>query len=127
MKKWIIGGVALVLLAALIVTLVLLLSGVNFDRAERRLRKEGYTVVRYGKGAPEHLQDAADRDVEASLVATGGPNGEKITLIRFKDRGLAKDFERLEKKANEENYFFTVVREGRTVIFGWTNAYEVIE
>ena len=118
-----------ILAALLLISMCLFLftACVSLDRAEERLKDAGYTVVRYGKGAPEHLENAVDEDVEATLVATGGPNGEKITLIRFKDKELAKEFEELEKKANEKNYFYTVKREGKVVIFGWTNAYDLIK
>ena len=126
MKKWLIPTIAVVLLIALIVGLVILFGGFNFNRAERRLKEAGYTVIRTGKGAPEYLQKT-EENVEATLTATGGPNGEKITVIRFKDKDMAKTFEELQKKSNESNYFYTVKREGRTVIFGWTTAYEIIK
>ena len=125
MKKRMIRAVSCFLLAAMCVCL--LSACVNFNRAEDRLREAGYTVVRYGKGAPDHLKNAVDKDVKSSLVATGGPNGEQITVIRFKDKDLAKQYESLQKKAYETSYFYTVKREGKTVIVGWTSAYEVIK
>ena len=112
---------------AIVVSMILIFSGFNFNRAEKRLLAEGYTVVRYGKGAPEHLVDQVDDRVVASMEATGGPNGERISVIRFKEKSLAKEFESLQKKANETNYFYTVKREGKTVIYGWTTSYKIIK
>lgn len=125
MKKRIIRAVSCFILAAMCVCL--LAACVNLDRAEESLREAGYTVVRYGKGAPEHLVDAVDENVKSSLVATGGPNGEQITIIRFKDKDLAKQYEELQKKTYETSYFYTVKRDGKTVIVGWTNAYDLIK
>lgn len=125
MKKRMIRAVSCFILAAMCVCL--LAACVNLDRAEESLREAGYTVVRYGKGAPEHLVDAVDENVKSSLVATGGPNGEQITIIRFKDKDLAKQYEQLQKKAYETSYFYTVARDGKTVIVGWTNAYDLIK
>ena len=123
----VIPTVAVLLLVAIVVSMILIFSGFNFNRAEKRLLAEGYTVVRYGKGAPEHLVDQVDDRVVASMEATGGPNGEKISVIRFKEKSLAKEFESLQKKANETNYFYTVKREGKTVIYGWTTSYKIIK
>ena len=125
MKKRMIRLISCFLLAVMCVCL--LAACVNLDRAEESLREAGYTVVRYGKGAPEHLVDAVDENVKSSLVATGGPNGEQITIIRFKDKDLAKQYEQLQKKAYETSYFYTVARDGKTVIVGWTNAYDIIK
>ena len=125
MKKRMIRAVSCFILAAMCVCL--LAACVNLDRAEESLREAGYTVVRYGKGAPEHLVDAVDENVKSSLVATGGPNGEQITIIRFKDKDLAKQYEQLQKKTYETSYFYTVKRDGKTVIVGWTNAYDLIK
>ena len=125
MKKRMIRAISCLLLA---VTCICLLSAcVNFDRAEESLREAGYTVVRYGEGAPEHLVDAVDENVKSSLIATGGPNGEQITIIRFKDKDLAKQYESLQKKAYETSYFYTVARDGKTVYVGWTNAYDIVK
>lgn len=126
MKKWLIPVIAVVLLIALTLALILIFGRFNLNRAERRLADAGYTVIRTGKGAPEHLQKT-DEDVVATLSATGGPNGEQITVIRFKDKEVAKSFEELQKKAYESNYFYTVKREGKVVIYGWTNAYDIIK
>ena len=125
--KVLIPAVAALLLVAIAVSLIVILSGFRFDRAEKKLLEEGYTVVRYGKGAPEHLVEQVDENVVASLKATGGPNGEHITVIEFKDKSLAKEFTELQEKANETNYFYTVKRSGKTVIYGWTTAYKIIK
>ena len=125
MKKRMVRLISCVLLGVMCISL--LSACVSFDRAEDRLREAGYTVVRYGKGAPDHLVDAVDESVKSSLVATGGPNGEQITIIRFKDKDLAKQYEQLQKKAYETSYFYTVARDGKTVIVGWTNAYDIIK
>ena len=125
MKKRIIRAISLLLLSVMCAGL--LAACVNFDKAERRLEEAGYVVSRYGKGAPEHLVDAVDKDVESSIVATGGPNGESISIIRFKEKEFAEKFYELQKKTNGSKYFMTVERDGRTVIYGWTSAYEVIK
>ena len=125
MKNKMIRLLSLTLLAVLCV--MLLSACVSIDRAEEKLLAAGYTVVRYGEGAPEHLADAVDEKVVSSLKATGGPNGEHITVIRFKDKETAEQFEALEKKYYEDSYFMTVKREGKTVIYGWTAAYDLIK
>ena len=125
MKNRVIRAVSFLLLA--VACMAVLTACVNFDKAEEKLIEAGYTVVRYGEGAPEHLVDAVDEDVVSSLKATGGPNGEHITIIRFKDKEKAKQFEELEKLAHKTNYFMTVERDGKTVIYGWTTAYNLIK
>ena len=125
--KLLIPTLAVLLLIAIVVSLIVIFSRFNFDRAEKRLLEEGYTVMRYGKGAPAHLVDQVHEDVVASLEATGGPNGEKITVIQFKSKDVAKEFTELQRTANEKNYFYNVDRSGKTVIYGWTTAYNIIK
>lgn len=125
MKNNIKNIISLFLLA--VICILTLTACVSLDRAEEKLIEAGYTVVRYGEGAPAHLESAVDENVVSSLKATGGPNGEHITIIRFKDKETAEQFEALEKKYYENSYFMTVKREGKTVIYGWTAAYEVIK
>ena len=113
----------------LLITLAVLMlsSCTNLDRAESRLRDAGYTVVRAGEGAPEHLVDAVDEDVEANLNATAGPNGEWVKVVRFKDKELAKKFYDLQVASYKDKYFMSVKRDGKTVIFGWTEAVEIVK
>lgn len=110
--------VSLLLLTSIL--LVCMTSCTNLDKAEKRLTEAGYTVMRAGEGAPEDMVDKVDEDVEANLKATAGPNGEWVTVIRFKDEEIAKKFYDLQAKAYAEKYFMTVLRDGRTVIYGWT-------
>lgn len=125
MKNKMIRLLSLTLLT--VICLLTLSACVSFDRAERRLIEAGYNVVRTGEGAPEHLAEPESEDVVSTLKATGGPNGEHITVIRFKDKEKAEVFESLQKKYYEKSYFMTVVREGKTVIYGWTAAYDLIK
>ena len=113
------------LLATLFV--LMLASCTNFDKAEERLVEAGYTVVRAGEGAPEHMVDATDEDVEANLNATAGPNGEWVKVVRFKDKELAKTFYEMQLSSYKDKYFMTVERDGKTVIFGWTEAVKLVK
>ena len=125
MKNTMMRIVSLLLLA--VICSLTLTACVSLDKAEEKLLAAGYTVVRTGEGAPEHLVNEVNEDVVSTLKATGGPNGEHITIIRFKDKEKAEQFEKLEKKHYETSYFMTVKREGKTVIYGWTTAYDVIK
>ena len=117
----------LILLTLALSVLLSLASCTNFDRAEERLVEAGYNVMRGGKGAPEDMVGAVDEDVEANMKATAGPNGEWVTVIRFKEKDLAKEFYDLQAKAYAEKYFMSVKRDGRTVIYGWTAAVELVD
>ena len=111
------------LLAATLLALALA-SCTNFDRVEWRLTEAGYTVVRAGEGAPEHLVSSVDEDVEANLNATG-PNGDWVKIVRFKEKELAKQFYEMQLESYGDNLLITVERDGKTVIFGWTSAVDI--
>ena len=113
----------------LLSTLILLAlaSCTNFDKSEQRLIEAGYTVVRAGEGAPENMVNATDEKVEANLNATAGPNGEWVKVVRFKDKELAKSFYEMQLTSYKDKYFMTVKRDGKTVIFGWTAAVELVK
>lgn len=116
---------SLLLIATLLMALLTSCGNVNLDRAEKRLTEAGYTVTRAGEGAPEHLVDKVDKDVEANMKATKTGSGEWVTLIRFQEKDTAKTFYELQKKSYGDKYFMTVLLEGRTVIYGWSTAVEI--
>ena len=94
----------------------------RLDRAERILLDAGYKVTRTGEGTSF---TTGNEKVLGRVEGSGGPKGEFITLIKFRDKETAE----LYHKAIKGDYTLTLtaVQEGQYVYFGTRLAYEAIK
>ena len=83
---------AAVLLLAILAAIFIPMARHNnrLARAERILKEGGYNVVyRLGEGAE---RPTGNPDVLGRVEGKGGPKGEFITLIKFRDKEIAKTY-----------------------------------
>ena len=113
--------VLLGILAAILVPTVR--ASRRLDRAERILKEAGYSVVyRSGEGAE---RPTGNPDVLGRVEGKGGPKGEFITLIKFRDKEIAKTYYNAVK--DEYTMTQTAVLLGQYVYYGTGTAYELIK
>ena len=104
--------------------LFLLVScGTATDRAEKKLLKEGYTVLRYGEGSPNPLTET-DEDVKTLLKANR--KGVWLNVYEFYDEKKADSFCALWQEKYKESLNMSCERDGCTVFRGMREAYELL-
>ena len=115
---------ALLLLAILAAILIPMARHNNrLARAERILKEEGYNyVTRTGEGTDI---STGNNDVLGRVDGQGGPKGEFITLVKFRDEEIAKLF--YDALKDEYTLTLTAVQEGQYVYYGTRLTYELIK
>lgn len=121
MKRFV-RPLSLLLLFSLL--LLLVSCGTGADRAERRLTKEGYTVLRYGEGSQNPLS-ATDKDVRTLLKANRG--GTWLNVYEFYDEATAAAFCDVWRNKYKTSPNMACERDGTTVFRGMREAYEVVK
>ncbi len=116
--------VAVLLLGILAAILIPTVRGNRrLDRAERILKEEGFNyVIRSGEGTSV---PTGNDDVLGKVEGKGGPKGEFITLIKFRDEEIAKLFYNAAK--DQYTLTLTAVQEGQYVYYGTRLTYELIK
>ncbi len=105
--------------------LFLLVScGTAIDRAEKKLLKEGYTVLRYGEGSPNPLTET-HKDVKTLLKANR--KGVWLHVYEFYDEKKASAFCDLLQEESEGAGNMSCERDGCTVFHGMREAYELLD
>ena len=115
-------ALSLLLLCSLLFLLVS--CGSLCDRAEKKLTKEGYTVLRYGEGSQNPLA-ATDEDVITLLKANKG--GVWLYVYEFCDEETALAFYGVWKDKYSRSPNMVAAIDGRTVYRGMREAYEVLK
>ena len=119
---WVVVGllIAGVLAGVLIPTVR---NATRMDRAARRLEKAGYIVLHTEEGDDSILplhEDLAER-----VEGKGGPNGEYLTVLKFKDKEKAAHYYEVIK--DDYTMTRTAVLKGRYVYYGTRVAYELVK
>lgn len=123
--KILVGVVCILLAAALVLTLILT-RGSEIDRLERRLERKGFTVVRYGEGAPNPtLQLSVAKGVVSELRATH--EGDWIRILQFEEETVATTYCRAWEETYELSPNMIAVRDGCIVYYGLRSVYELID
>ena len=116
-----ISVLTVIILAAILIPTVR--GATRLDRAERKLTRGDYIVQRIeaGDGSPIEL----DADLEARVTGLGGPNGEYIYVMKFKEKAEAESF----YEAIKDQYTLTQTAaiHGRYVYYGTRTTYEMIK
>ena len=97
----------------------------SMDSLKKKFEDEGYTVITVTADTLKSL-GLESEDIESGMNATKisltDPN--TVTIIWFKDSGKAKDF--AEKRKEEDKDSKNIIRKGKMVAFGTTDALDII-
>ena len=119
---WVIVGLLLLgTVAAIVIPTVR--NANRMDRAERRLEEAGFLVLRTVEGDGSALP--LDADLAERIEGRGGPNGEVLTILKFKEKEKAETYYNVIK----DNYTLTqiAVLDGQYVYHGTRTAYELVK
>lgn len=119
---WVVVGL-LILGAIAAIVIPTVRAATRMDRAERRLRDAGFIVTHTVEG-DEGLFDLHE-DLSERVEGMGGPKGEVLTVLKFKEKEKAEEYYDLIKK----DYTMTriAVLKGRYVYYGTKTAYELVK
>ncbi len=119
---WVTVGLLVVcILAAVVIPTVR--NATRMDRAESRLKEAGYLVLRTREGDGSSFE--LNGDLSDRVEGRGGPKGEVMTVLKFKDREKAEAYYQAIK--DEYTMTRTAVLKGRYVYYGTRTAYELIK
>ena len=98
-------------------------TATRMDRAERLLEEAGFLVLRTVEGDESAIK--LDEDLAERVEGRGGPKGEVLTVLKFKEKEKAEAF--YEAIKGEYTLTRTAVLRGKYVYYGTKTAYELVK